>query len=271
MFLAVVLAMAVFCATACRTEKSRKEGNKAIIVTSDTLLSGMIGTLLPPDKSVVSALMPPNQCPGHYDIKLSDIRKVKSADLVVAFRDMPFMNEAEIDPGKLLLLDTEGRNWMAPDAYHIGLRLLAEELSRRFPEDSQHIERMRDKATGEIARQAELLHEKLDRAGMAAQPVIAASMQKQSLEWMGFLVAGEYGRPESMSAREIVRLSRIGRDKRVLMVVDNLQSGPEAGKGIAEELGVPHVILSNFPLEKGYVATLNENIDAVLAAARKKE
>jgi zinc transport system substrate-binding protein len=54
------------------------------------------------------------------------------------------------------------------------------------------------------------------------------------------------------------------------MVVDNLQSGPDAGKGIAETLGAPHVVLTNFPSEKGYLATLGENVNAVLAASQKK-
>jgi zinc transport system substrate-binding protein len=54
------------------------------------------------------------------------------------------------------------------------------------------------------------------------------------------------------------------------MVVDNLQSGPDAGKGIAETLRVPHVVLTNFPSEKGYLATLRENVDAILTASKKK-
>jgi hypothetical protein len=52
--------------------------------------------------------------------------------------------------------------------------------------------------------------------------------------------------------------------------VDNLQSGPEAGKGIAETLGVPHVVLTNFPLEKGYLATLEGNVDAIVAVVMQK-
>ncbi len=54
------------------------------------------------------------------------------------------------------------------------------------------------------------------------------------------------------------------------MVVDNLQSGPDVGKGIAETLGVPHIVLTNFPSEKGYLATLIENVDIVLEASKKK-
>jgi hypothetical protein len=73
-----------------------------------------------------------------------------------------------------------------------------------------------------------------------------------------------------MSTREIVRLSKIGREHRVIFVVDNLQSGPDAGKGIAETIGVPHVVLTNFPSEKGYLTTLGENVDAIIAAATRK-
>jgi zinc transport system substrate-binding protein len=155
---------------------------------------------------------------------------------------------------------------MAPDAHIVGLKLLADELSKRFPEDSRQIELRRDDAIVAVTAHASALGAKLRQAAIPATPVLAASMQKKQLEWMGFHVVGEYGRPESISAKEIVRLAKIGRDKKVAMIVDNLQSGPDAGKGIAEELGVPHVILSNFPLEKGYAATVEGNVEAVLTA-----
>jgi zinc transport system substrate-binding protein len=106
--------------------------------------------------------------------------------------------------------------------------------------------------------------------GLFGKPIIVSSMQKEVLEWMGFRVVGEYGRPEAMSAKEVVRLSKIGRDQHAILVVDNLQSGPDAGKGIAETLGVPHVVLTNFPSEKGYLTTLRENVDAVVAAVMRK-
>jgi zinc transport system substrate-binding protein len=270
--LTIALAMLTFSIHGCRrTEAGRADDIRKTIVTSDTLLSGMIASLLPPESSNVIALLPPNQCPGHYDIKLSDIRKVKSADLVVALSDMPFINKAAVEESRLLLIDTEGRNWMTPDAHILGLKLLSKELSKRFPEERPAIELGRDRAIAETAAVADSLGEKLRHAGVAAAPVLAASMQKRQLEWMGLRVVGEYGRPEAMSAREIVRLSKIGRDNEAVMVVDNLQSGPDSGKGIAEALGVPHVVLSNFPLEKGYADTLSENVDAVLVAARSRK
>lgn len=263
----MALAILLIFSADCQRRAQDREKSGTSIVTSDTILSGMVLSLLPPGSFSVSAIMPPGQCPGHYDIKLTDIAKVKRADLVISFRGMPFMNQAEIDAGKHLLIDTKGRNWMAPHSYIVGLSILADKLAERFPEQKQQILIRREQAIREATEKTNALGDKLRNAGVFQMPVIASSMLREPLEWMGFCVVGEYGRPESLSAKEIVTLTRIGREKKAAMIVDNLQSGPEAGKGIAEALGAPHVILSNFPSEDGYTATLSENVKAVLAAA----
>ncbi|MGV8057576.1 MAG: hypothetical protein AB2L12_06095 [Smithellaceae bacterium] len=252
-------------------EKEGKVKTVRSIVTSDTILSGVVASLLPPQRYSVEAILPPGQCPGHYDVKLSDVEKMKKADLNVSFRGMGFINKAGQDNIAQLFVDAGERNWMAPNSYIYGLNVLANELSRRFPEDKKAIMTRKKGAIRNVQVETNLFVEKIKRAGIYGYPVIASSMQKEPLEWMGFRVVAEYGRPEAMSAREFVRLAKIGKDQNVIMVVDNLQSGPDAGCGIAETLGVPHVVLTNFPSEKGYIATLGENVTSVLLAVKKKK
>ncbi len=249
-----------------------KAGNAGIvrnIVTSDTILSGMTASLLPPNRYSTEAILPPGQCPGHYDVKLSDITKIKKAALVVSFRRMSFLDKAGLGGNLQLLVDAGSRNWMAPDSYVYGLGVLAAGLSNRFPDDKDEIMRRKEDMARRVKKDADSLLEEIKEAGILGKAIIASSMQKEPLEWMGFRVVGEYGRQEAISVRELVRLSEVGRDQKAIMVVDNLQSGPDAGKGIAETLGVPHAALTNFPSEKGYLATLAENVRAVLAAAKK--
>lgn len=241
-----------------------------IIVTSDTILSGMVASLLPRHRYYVEAILPPGQCPGHYDVKFSDIEKMKKADLLVAFKGMPYLDKAKSSGAAQLLVDTQGRNWMAPDSYLYGLTVLGDRLSERYPEDKDRIGVTRKEVIDRLRLETNALKARIERAGIGGRAVIASSLQKEVLQWMGFQIVGEYGRPETISAREIVRLSKIGRDRRVILVVDNLQSGPDAGKGVAETLGVPHVVLTNFPSEKGYLATLRENVDTVLSALRRE-
>jgi zinc transport system substrate-binding protein len=261
----IALAIALFFSAGCQKKALDREKS---IMTSDTILSGMVFSLLPPGIFSVSAIMPPGQCPGHYDIKLSDIEKVKRADLVISFRGMPFMAKAET--GNHCVVDAKDHDWMAPKSYVVGLEIIAKELSARFPEHKTRITTQLAAAIHEVTETSERLRDEIRKAGITCEPVIASSMQKETLEWMGFRVVGTYGRPEAISAKEIVQLSCLGRESKAVAVVDNLQSGPEAGKGLAEELHVPHVVLSNFPSEKGYLATLSENVDAMIAAVRKK-
>ncbi len=192
---------------------------------------------------------------------------MKRADLVVSFKGLPLMNKNGSDNGELLLIDAEGRNWMAPDSYAYGLDLLADRLAEYFPEDRNAIMARKEDAIREVRAYARSVIQRIEQAGLLGKPIIASSMQKEPLEWMGFRVAGEYGRPEAMSAREIVRLAKIGRENHITFVADNLQSGPDTGKRIAESIGVPHIVLTNFPSEKGYFAALRENVDIILAAA----
>jgi zinc transport system substrate-binding protein len=270
-FILAITAMATLCfSTGHADAAGRKEaGPVRVIITSDTILSGMVASLLPPGRYAVEALLPPGQCPGHYDVKLSDVEKTKKADLIVAFRGMTFMDRASAGRGTRLLVDTEGRNWMAPDSYIRGVGLIADGLAKRFPAERDEIMRRKRETIRAVRAGAKALSEKLRRAGVSGRAVIASSMQKEPLAWMGFRVVGEYGRPEAMSAREFVHLVQIGRERNALLVADNLQSGPDTGKGIAETMRAPHVVLTNFPSEKGYLVTLGENVDSVLAAVRQ--
>ena len=263
LILVILLAAAMFDATAGEVPAAG-ENKRKLIVTSDTILSGMAGALLPAQRYSVLAVLPPGQCPGHYDVKLSDIEKIRKAALVISFRNMPFMEKAESDGPKRLKIDNGGRNWMTPDSYIWGIDYLARELAKIFPLDRREIEMRKEWAIRDVRNEAQKLKAMVQKAGINGLPVLASSLQKEPLEWMGFRVVGVYGRPEALSAREVSRLLKIGKDERIVAVVDNLQSGPDAGKSVAETLGRPHIVLNNFPSERGYLSTLQENVEAVL-------
>ena len=47
----------------------------------------------------------------------------------------------------------------------------------------------------------------------------------------------------------------------ITLVIDNMQTGGEPGKSLAEELGVSHIVLSNFPGGYENTDTWEEAID----------
>ena len=240
-------------------------------MASNTILSGMISALLPPDHFSVEAVLPPGQCPGHYDIKLSDIEKMKKAALIISFLGMPFADKTVVDDLRNVRIDASGRNWMTPDSYIHGLDLISDELAKRFPAHRLNIMERKDKETLKINAAATRLFSDIKHTAIFGKPVIVSSMQKEMVQWMGFRVVAEYGRPEALSAKDIVRLTKKGKEQGIIAVIDNLQSGPDTGKRIAEALGASHVVLTNFPADKGYLTSLEDNVKAVMAATRQKQ
>ena len=57
------------------------------------------------------------------------------------------------------------------------------------------------------------------------------------------------------------------------LIIDNLQSGQDAGAGLAEELGCTRIILSNFPGgfddTKTWEKAIDKNIDLILDAVAR--
>lgn len=98
-------------------------------------------------------------------------------------------------------------------------------------------------------------------------------MQADFVRWSGFQVIGVFGRGKDMSPREVEDAIRLGRDHAVRLVADNLQSGKQAGIGIAKEIGAVQVTLSNFP--GGFEGTetwakaIERNVDLLIAAIRR--
>jgi zinc transport system substrate-binding protein len=233
------------------------------------MLSGMASRLVPDSAFSVISILPPDQCPGHYDIKLSDLRAMQDAALVLYFEDMPIGKQMSGTGAPKAALSTGGANWMVPENYLKGLDQVALALVNAFPQHARIIEHNHEAYRREIETLAGTLRARLDRAGARDAAAAGSAMQAETLEWMGLEVLCAYGRPESFSPRTVRDCVNAARKRGAALVADNLQSGPDAGAGIAQTLGVPHVTLRNFPSAKGYPATLEENASKVIEALNR--
>ena len=102
-------------------------------------------------------------------------------------------------------------------------------------------------------------------APVRGKSVAAAKMQEEFVRWAGFDVLLAYGRAEDMNAKKLASMIRELHGRKLAGIVDNIQSGAEAGLPLAEELGVPHTALSNFPDSDpsvpDYFSLLKSNVD----------
>jgi zinc transport system substrate-binding protein len=239
---------------------------KPRIVASTTLISTIVEAMAP-GRFAVTTIAPAGLCPGHFDLKPSDVTAANYAELILNHgweAWYPTLQKAIIPPGpRRVTLATKG-NWMIPDIQKQAATevaaLLAELDTARTDTFRLAAERYRADVDSAAAAARALL------AGKTLPATIAAEQQAPFLSWLGFRVVATYGRAEDFTAQELTRLARVAQDSGVSLVVDNLQSGPDTGKPLAEGLKVRHVTLTNFPLKGSYRQALLDNAAALARA-----
>ena len=222
-------------------------------------------------------LVPPGMCPGHYDVKPSDVETLANSKALIIhswqqnMKNITGLVEAADNPDlDVKVIDVKG-NWMAPPVQAEAVNKIAQALGEIDPENSAYYqERANERAQAILAR-GEQIQGKLKEAGVSEIKVTCAQMQAGFITWAGFDIVATYGRPEELSVAEVEKLVVEAREAGVTMVIDNLQSGATAtSEAMARDIGATQVTLSNFP--GGFADTetwekaIDKNIDLLLKA-----
>lgn len=222
----------------------------------------------------VSTLIPPASCPGHFDLRPSDVALISRSGVLFAHQFERFVDRLSEVAGKRVQVHriaVEG-NWLVPDTYVRAAELVAQRLIQLDPAGKLHYQR-RLNLLRQRARALDVeLRQRLAEAGVPRTPVVGAQMLEPLLRWMGLHLAATYGRAEDLTPTGWQQVTRAAREAGARLVADNLQSGANTGAELARELGVPHVVLSNFP--GGFSGTadwercLRENVRRVIEGVK---
>lgn len=223
------------------------------IVAGSSLITNIIKDVAG-DKVEARTLIPPGVCPGHYDIKPSDVEALtNSKALFIHNYQQNFKNITQlIEAAKskdltIKVIDIQG-NWMIPQVQAEAVIKIAQALSELDPENSVYYQENAEKRKQVILAKGEEIERKLKEASLGEIKVICADMQAGFVKWAGFEIVATYGRPEELSAADIEKLITQAKEASVSLVIDNLQSGATAAsEAIARDIGAIQVTISNFP------------------------
>jgi len=256
---------------------STQDSNKLKVVTSTSLIAQIVERI-GGDKVDVVNIIPPAQCPGHFDVKPGDIQKLADAKLffIHNWQGEKFSDEliASADNKDLVTVQIEiAGNWMTPDVQKTATEKILAALIQIDPDNTAVYQKGADAYKSAVAAKETEARNKLNTVDLAAVNVLCDEQQSGFVKWTGFQVTAAYGRPETFTPDVVKDLVDKGRSGGVTLVIDNMQTGGESGISLAEQLGVKQITLSNFP--GGYDGTdtwekaLDKNIDLILAAVSK--
>ena len=266
----LLLALATLLPGGC----SPADTSKLKVVTSTSLLAQIVERVGGDGVEVVN-IIPPAQCPGHFDVKPGDIQKLADADLFLlhGWQGEKFSQEliASANNPKLTVvkIDVQG-NWMTPPVQLEATDVIVAALCQVDAENSSVYQRLAIEYKDKIGAKEAEIKAKLAQVDLSGVKVMCADEQAGFVGWVGLNIVATYGRPESLTPQVVRELVDTGREAGVTLIIDNLQSGEDAGKGIAEELGCNRIILSNFPGgfddTETWEKAIDRNIELILGA-----
>ncbi len=225
--------------------------SKLKVVTSTSLIAQIAERVGGNEVDVVN-IIPPSQCPGHFDVKPGDIQRLADADLFClhGWQGEMFSEEliASADNPDLTVvkIDVQG-NWMTPLVQLEATDKITDALCQVDAENCSVYQESAAELKGIIEAKEAEIEARLNQANLSGANVMCADMQVGFVGWAGFNIVATYGRPDSLTPQVVRELVDTGRAENVTLIIDNLQSGQDAGKGVAEELGCRRIIISNFP------------------------
>jgi len=265
---------------------------KLKVVTTTSMMAQIVERVGGDMVDVVS-ILPPTQCPGLYDVKPSDIQKLAEADLfllhgwpgekfaqeIIASANNPDLTVVTIAvKGKLMTPPPQleaaqtltSDYWMTPPVQLEATEMITDALCQVDAKNSSVYQQLAIEYKDRISAKEAEIEAKLGQVNPSGVNVMCADMQAGFVQWVGLNIVATYGRPDSLTPQVVRELVDTGREAGVTLIIDNLQSGQDAGKGVAEELGCNRIIISNFPGgfddTETWEKAIDRNIELILGA-----
>ena len=246
------------------------------IMTGSSLIANIIQDVAD-GKLETRTLIPPGVCPGHHDVKSSDIEALANSkalfihDYQQNYQNIAGAIEAAENPDLIITVLNVTGNWMVPAVQAEAVDKIAQALGEIDPENAAYYQDKAAERAQAILDKGGDVKDRLQDAGVEGVKVICAAMQQGFVEWAGFDVVATYGRPEDLTPAEMKDLIDTAKEAEVALVIDNLQSGTTTlGAAMEQDIEAIPVTISNFPggLEntETWEKAIDKNVDLLLGA-----
>jgi zinc transport system substrate-binding protein len=234
------------------------------------------------DKMETRTLIPPGVCPGHYDVKPSDIEALANSkalfihDYQEYFTNVTGAIEAAENPDLTVTVINVTGNWMVPAVQAEAVGKIAQALGDLDPENAAYYQQRAADREQAILAKGEEVESELQGAGVEGVKVLCAEMQQGFVNWAGFNITATFGRPEDLSPADVDQLITEANQAGVVLIIDNLQSGSATlGTAIEQDIEAIPVTISNFPggfeNTETWEKAIDKNVDLLLEALNEWE
>ena len=269
--LPLTLSLVLLAIAGCHRSEAPANGPK--IATTTSYLEAAARDLLGDNLSVVR-LAEPGTCPGHFDIRPSQVAELRQCRALVRF-DFQKSLDAKLagtdtnQPRVAQVLLPGGM--CRPDSYLAACRQIADHLVALDLLARTNADTRLQAITSRLSALSREATNRLAQAGLAGSPVIASAHQRDFCEWLGLRVAAAFRAADTASIGEIEEAIDAGKLAQIKLVIANLPEGRRTAEALAARLKARVVVFENFPaLHNGRVSfdeMLSANVETLLQTA----
>jgi zinc transport system substrate-binding protein len=253
----VIVTLLVHCTT---------EQPAAMNITATTSLLGSIVQEIGKNYVIVTTIVPAGMCPGHFDISSQHIKNLADSKILFSHGWEQWIDKllAAADRKPTLYPLNSVDNIMVPSVHkqtaeHVAAVLCS--LDRAHSE--QYMHNLRSYCSRIDSAVAIIKQEK---ARFASVKAACSELQEDFVRWLGIDIITTYPRAEDLTPAILEQVISASNQGTVILVIDNMQSGADAGRVIAEQINARRVVLTNFPLDDSYINALMDNFEKIRQA-----
>ncbi len=201
----------------------------------------------------LATLVSPLQCPGSFDLKPDDAKKIKQAKIVILHQfQQSYIEKIKKINKKVKLEIFSVEDLTIFSNYTYGLYEMKRILSKYYPgyekQFDKNLNEKRSKIAEKISADLKYINNVLKKK---AYKVLCSKYQLNFVKWLGFDVVSTFDSPDKMLPADISEIIKVAKDKKVKFIISNLTGNHnETAKLFNQKLKVPVIVLSNFPQEK---------------------
>ncbi|MCE5302599.1 MAG: zinc ABC transporter substrate-binding protein [Planctomycetaceae bacterium] len=272
---ALCVAMAVAVLSGCEARPTAIQPVASIAVSSP-YLEAAARDLLGHDAPLV-ALAGPSMCPGHFDMRPSQLGDLSRCKLLLRF-DFQQPLDAKLSDAvrrKLNIVPiTASGGLCEPEVYLSACQQIADALTTARLLEKSVAERRMSEIERRLKQLTADVHRQIESARWRGTAVLASRHQEAFCRWLGLQSVGVFSAQDTAGVGEIDAAVQAGRSARVKAIVANLPEGRRLADALADRLHAPVVVFGNLPVSDdrtpsapAFDRLVRQNVAALLAVA----
>ncbi|MBD3377272.1 hypothetical protein GF406_19750 [candidate division KSB1 bacterium] len=225
------------------------DGQQAEIAVANSYLHAVIYDLCGTQESIVN-LVPPGMCPGHFDIRPSQVDQLCNCKILFVFdfqQNIEKVIQRIQKRGLKVCIITPKPGMCIPDTYLSIAQQAATALSEQRPEQKEFYEKRLQEIENRLDQLSSELSQTICQSDLENTNIISSSHQAEFAKWLGLNPVCTFsGRDTATPAQINQNLQKAGKNQ-IKVVIANEQEGTELAESIANHLHIQFAVFSNFP------------------------